>query len=67
MDILSSTDVRKNWSVTLDSVVHNKPAYIKHTHDYIALIEVSIMNRILEGYRFYTDVLIESDGSVFLI
>ena len=66
MDIINSTDIRKNWSVTLDSVVHDKPAYIKRTHDYIALIDISTLNKILGGYKFYTDVFNEDDGSITL-
>lgn len=30
MDIQNATDIRKNWSVTLDSVVHDRPAYLIH-------------------------------------
>ncbi len=40
MDVLSSTDVRKNWSETLDSVVRERPAYIKRTRDNLALMNI---------------------------
>ncbi|MCR5791152.1 MAG: hypothetical protein K6G83_14820 [Lachnospiraceae bacterium] len=64
MDILSATDVRKNWSVTLDSVVRERPAYIKRTRDNIAIIGVETLLDALAGYKFEADVFNEEDGSV---
>ena len=66
MDMLNATDVRKNWSYTLDSVVRVKPAYVKRTHDSIAMIGISTLNEILGGYHFYADEYKESDGSITL-
>lgn len=66
MDIMRATDVRKNWSMTLDTVVRERPAYITRTHDNIALIDVNTLNEILSGYRFIAERLDEPDGSVTL-
>lgn len=66
MDMLNATDVRKNWSYTLDSVVREKPAYVKRTHDSIAMIGIPTLNEILSGYHFYADEFKESDGSITL-
>lgn len=66
MNVLNATDVRKNWSVTLDSIVHDKPAYIKRTHDNIALMDVSTLNELLAGYKYTADKYDEDDGSVTL-
>lgn len=66
MNVLNATDVRKNWSVTLDAIVHDKPAYIKRTHDNIALMDVSTLNELLAGYKYTADKYDEDDGSVTL-
>jgi len=66
MDYLSSTDVRKNWSVTLDSVVRDKPAYIKRTHDEIAMMDVRVLSYLLKIYEFIADKYTEPDGSITL-
>jgi hypothetical protein len=66
MDVLSATDVRKNWSETLDSVVHERPAYIKRTRDNLAIINLKTLNDILAGYIFKAKKYKESDGSVTL-
>ncbi len=66
MDILNSTDVRKNWSVTLDSVIHERPAYIKRTRDNLALINMDTLDEVLSGYRFSVRKYIEDDGSTTL-
>ena len=55
MDLLNATDVRKNWSVTLDQVAHERPAYVKRTHDNVAIMSVSTLNAMLAGYRFYVN------------
>jgi len=66
MDYLNATDVRKNWSLTLDSVVREKPAYIKRTRDEIAMMDVRMLSYLLRIYEFVADKFIEPDGSVTL-
>ena len=66
MDILSATDVRKNWSVTLDSVIHERPAYVKRTRDNLAIINIDTLNEILAGYVFTAKKYKEKDNSVTL-
>jgi len=66
MDMLSATDVRKNWSVTIDSVIRNRPAYVKRTHDNLAIINVTTLNSLLAGYKYNAKKYTEEDGSVTL-
>ncbi len=66
MNILNATDVRKNWSVTLDSVLHERPAYIKRTRDSVALVNMETMKEILRGYSFEATEYSEDDGSITL-
>ena len=66
MDLLNATDVRKNWSITLDKVAHEKPAYVKRTHDNVAIVSVSTLNLMLSGYHYYAEKYKEKDGSVTL-
>lgn len=66
MQLLSSTDVRKNWSVTLDSVIHERPAYIKRTRDSVVLLNMDTLTQLLSGYRFTAQKFVEDDGSVTL-
>ena len=66
MEIMNATDVRKNWSITLDSVVHERPAYIKRTRDSIALIDINTLNTIFSVYKFKANRFKENDGSITL-
>lgn len=66
MYVLSSTDVRKNWSETLDSVVHERPAYIKRTRDNVALLNMNTLMELLSGYKFTVRKYVEEDGSITL-
>ena len=37
MFALSASDVRKDWSRVIDSVIHIRPAFIKRTRDHMVL------------------------------
>ena len=62
----SATEVRKEWSSVLDSVVRDKPQFIKRTRDKMWLSNLEIMGEILDAYKFTADKYIEDDGSVTL-
>lgn len=66
METLNATEVRKNWSVTLDSVVHDRPVYMKRTHDNIAMINLDLLRSVLSAYTFNADEYQEKDGSITL-
>ncbi len=66
MNVLSATDVRKNWSLVIDNVVREKPAYVKRTRDNVALINIETLNEIMSAYRFYANKFKEADGSITL-
>lgn len=62
----SATEVRKEWSSVLDSVVRDKPQFIKRTRDKMWLSNLEIMGEILDAYKFTAEKYIEDDGSVTL-
>ena len=63
---MNATDVRKNWSEVSESVIREKPKFIKKTRDYMILSNMEFMYEILKGYSFTADKYIEEDGSVTL-
>lgn len=63
---VNATDVRKNWSAVSDSVIREKPAFIKKTRDYMILSNMEFMNELLAGYTFSAAEYTEKDGSVTL-
>jgi len=62
----SSSVVRSNWSETCDSVIREKPKFIKRTRDCLWLSSIETMSNILQGYKFTADKYTEEDGSVTL-
>ncbi|OUP81073.1 hypothetical protein B5F07_18815 [Lachnoclostridium sp. An169] len=62
----NATDVRKEWSSVVDSVVHDKPKFIKRTRDRMWLSNLETMQEILDGYTFTAERFDEEDGSVTL-
>ena len=68
MNTLSATEVRKNWSLTLDSVIRNRPAYIKRTRDNVALSDVNTLISLILGGTADADTLrradVNSDGEI---
>lgn len=64
--VTSATEVRKEWSSVLDSVVRDKPQFIKRTRDKMWLSNLEIMGEILDAYKFTAEKYIEDDESVTL-
>lgn len=61
-----ATVVRKEWSAVCDSVIHNKPKFIKRTRDKMWLSNLETVLEILEVYYFTAQKFIEDDGTVTL-
>lgn len=61
-----ATKVRKEWSSVCDSVIHDKPKFIKRTRDKMWFSNLEIMSEILEIYHFTAQRFIENDGSITL-
>lgn len=61
-----ATTVRKEWSSVCDSVIHEKPKFIKRTRDKMWFSNLETMADILEAYQFTAMKYIEDDGSVTL-
>ena len=61
-----ATDVRKEWSAVCDSVIHDKPKFIKRTRDRMWFSNLDTMAEILSGYQFTAMRFMEEDGSITL-
>ena len=60
----NATEVRKEWSSIVDSVVRDKPKFIKRTRDKMWLSNLETMSEILEAYQFTAELLREDDGTI---
>ena len=61
-----ATDVRKEWSAICDSVIHDKPKFIKRTRDRMWFSNLDTMSEILKAYIFTAKKYVEEDGSITL-
>ena len=61
-----ATDVRKEWSSICDSVIHDKPKFIKRTRDKMWFSNLETINEILKAYIFSAQKFVEEDGSITL-
>ena len=66
MNIINATTVRNEWSTISESVIRDKPAFIKKTRDFLFLSDIKTMEQILSKYSFTADEYIEDDGSTTL-
>lgn len=66
MYTVSATDVRKHWSETMDSVVREKPTFIKRTRDCVVLANEDLFMEMLSAYTFSAVRYTEDDGSITL-
>lgn len=61
-----ATAVRREWSAVCDSVIHEKPKFIKRTRDKMWFSNLDTMSEILQVYQFSAIKYQEEDGSVTL-
>lgn len=61
-----ATNVRKQWSSVCDSVIHDKPKFIKRTRDKMWFSNLDTIYEILQAYQFSAAKYIEDDQSVTL-
>ena len=61
-----ATVVRKEWSATCDSVIHEKPKFIKRTRDKMWLSNLETISDILQAYQFSALKYVEDDHSITL-
>lgn len=61
-----ATAVRKEWSAACDSVMRQRPKFIRRTRDKMWLSSLDTMSEILEAYQFTAARYREEDGSVTL-
>ena len=66
MRVEQATVVRKEWSSVCDSVIRDKPQFIKRTRDEMVLSSYATMLALLNGYHFTASSCKEKDGSVSL-
>ena len=66
MIAMNATQVRNEWSAIVDSVIREKPCFIKRTRDYMFLSDIGILENLLSAYTFHAEILYEDDGSVTL-
>lgn len=61
-----ATTVRKEWSAVCDSVIHEKPKFIKRTRDKMWFSSLETISELLDVYHFNAMKYFEDDGSVTL-
>jgi len=66
MMAINATKARNEWSSVVESVIREKPAFIKKTRDYLFLSDMDILEKILSAYSYHARILPEDDGSVTL-
>ncbi|MCL2366668.1 MAG: hypothetical protein FWC75_06420 [Oscillospiraceae bacterium] len=63
---INATTARNEWSSVVESVIREKPTFIKRTRDYIFLTDIKVLEQLLSAYSFNAEVFDEDDGSITL-
>ena len=58
--------IREEWSSVCESVINDKPKFIKRTRDKMWFSNIELMLELLAVYRFTAQKIMEEDGSVTL-
>lgn len=64
MIAINATQARNEWSAVVDSVIREKPRFIKRTRDYMFLSDVGVLETLLSAYTLHAEIGLEDDGSV---
>ena len=60
----SASDVRKEWSSTIDTAVRERPVFFQRTRDNLVLLDISTLRLAFESLRFELVFYPEENGSV---
>lgn len=63
MQTINATDVRKEFSQFIDTVVREKPVVIKRNRDHVLSISLEQTVNLLTDYHFHMNIFNEEDGS----
>jgi len=66
MYAINATTARNEWSSVVESVIREKPRFIKRTRDYLFLSDLGVLENLLSVYSFHAETLIEDDNSITL-
>ncbi|MDD2494677.1 MAG: hypothetical protein PHI05_04855 [Bacilli bacterium] len=66
MNIINSTDVRKEFNLVIDKAIQEKPQFFKRTRDLLILMDVNFLEILLSAYKFTAETIVEDDGSITL-
>ena len=66
MYAINATKVRNEWSSISESVIREKPAFIKKTRDYMFLSDIKTIEQMLSAYSYTADIYFEDDGTITL-
>lgn len=60
---INSTEVRKDFSSTIDRVIYCKPQFVQRTHNRMVMIEEGEFNNLLSNLTIHVKLIKENDGS----
>lgn len=66
MQTLHSSDVRREWSSVMDSVIREKPVFIQRTRDCMMLSTTELISQLVANVMFAADAYPEQDGGITL-
>ena len=66
MFAMNATQARSEWSTVVDTVIREKPQFIRRTRDYMMLSNLDTLESLLAAYSFHAVASVEDDGSVTL-
>ena len=60
---LNSSEVRKNFSQFIDTVIRKRPQIIKRSRDRLIAVDIQTMSQILNGVKMHYNIFAEEDSS----
>ena len=64
VEVTNATEVRKDWGGFIDSIVRDKPKFIKRSRDYIFAASTDMLDEMLSAYKLRANIYEEDNGTV---
>lgn len=63
---ISATEVRKDWGSYIDTIVREKPIFVKRSRDYFACMDIDTLKSLVSNIKFNAEYEYDEDNKVVM-
>lgn len=63
---INATEVRKDWGNYIDTIVRDKPIFVKRSRDYFACMDIDTLKSLVSNIKFNAEYEYDEDSKVVM-